>query len=202
MVSLMTPVVKSFFSDTGMEITNEAIQVFGGYGYTRDQGIEQLYRDNRITPIYEGTNSVQAIDLVFRKVLANKILDKFVNLIQNEIRNNKDNQELKKFIEILEKKIIILQDFAKWLEEKLKVQKDDVSAACNDFLKVLSYVALGFSWLKMTKISYENSNKNKDFYDEKINTAKYFFDKIFPRVESHYQSAIAGSESIMKAKFN
>ena len=202
MVSLMTPVVKSFFSDTGMEITNEAIQVFGGYGYTRDQGIEQLYRDNRITPIYEGTNSVQAIDLVFRKVLANKILDKFVNLIQNEIRNNKDNQELKKFIEILEKKIIILQDFAKWLEKKLKVQKDDVSAACNDFLKVLSYVALGFSWLKMTKISYENSNKNKDFYDEKINTAKYFFDKIFPRVESHYQSAIAGSESIMKAKFN
>ena len=202
MVSLMTPVVKSFFSDTGMEITNEAIQVFGGYGYTRDQGIEQLYRDNRITPIYEGTNSVQAIDLVFRKVLANKILDKFVKLIQNEITNNKDNQELKKFIEILEKKIIILQHFAKWLEEKLKVQKDDVSAACNDFLKVLSYVALGFSWLKMTKISYENSNKNKDFYDEKINTAKYFFDKIFPRVDSHYQSAIAGSESIMKAKFN
>ena len=202
MVSLMTPVVKSFFSDTGMEITNEAIQVFGGYGYTRDQGIEQLYRDNRITPIYEGTNSVQAIDLVFRKVLANKILDKFVKLIQNEITNNKDNQELKKFIDILEKKIIILQHFAKWLEEKLKVQRDDVSAACNDFLKVLSYVALGFSWLKMTKISYENSNKNKDFYDEKINTAKYFFDKIFPRVDSHYQSAIAGSESIMKAKFN
>ena len=202
MVSLMTPVVKSFFSDTGMEITNEAIQVFGGYGYTRDQGIEQLYRDNRITPIYEGTNSVQAIDLVFRKVLANKILDKFVKLIQNEITNNKDNQELKKFIEILEKKIIILQHFAKWLEEKLKVQKDDVSAACNDFLKVLSYVALGFSWLKMTKISYENLNKNKDFYDEKINTAKYFFDKIFPRVDSHYQSAISGSESIMKAKFH
>ena len=202
MVSLMTPVVKSFFSDMGMEITNEAIQVFGGYGYTRDQGIEQLYRDNRITPIYEGTNSVQAIDLVFRKVLTNKMLDRFINLIQNEIKNNKDNQDLKKIIDVLEKKIIILQDFAKWLEEKLKVQKDDVSAACNDFLKVLSYVALGFSWLKMTKISYENSNKNKDFYDEKINTAKFFFDKIILRVDSHYQSAITGSDSIMKAKFN
>ena len=62
----MTPVMK-VFSDMGMEITNEAIQVFGGYGYTRDQGIEQLYRDNRITPIYEGTNSVQAIDLVLEK---------------------------------------------------------------------------------------------------------------------------------------
>ena len=202
MVSLMTPVVKSFFSDMVMEITNEAIQVFGGYGYTRDQGIEQLYRDNRITPIYEGTNSVQAIDLVFRKVLVNKTLDKFITLIRYEIKNYKSNQELKKFTDVLEKKIIILQDFSKWLEKKLKVQKDDVSAACNDFLKVLGYVALGYSWLKMTKISYENSNKNKEFYDEKINTAKYFFDKIFPRVGSHYQSAIAGSDSIMKAKFN
>ncbi len=202
MVSLMTPVVKSFFSDMGMEITNEAIQVFGGYGYTRDQGIEQLYRDNRITPIYEGTNSVQAIDLVFRKVLTNKILDKFVSLIRNEIKNNHENPELKKIVDILEKKIIILLDFAKWLDEKLKVKKDDVSAACNDFLKVLGYIALGFSWLKMTKISFENSNKNRDFYNEKINTAKYFFDKIFPRIDSHYQSAISGSDSIMNAKFH
>ena len=64
MVSLMTPVVKSLFSDLGMEITSDAMQIYGGYGYTKDQGIEQLYRDNRITPIYEGTNSVQAIDLV------------------------------------------------------------------------------------------------------------------------------------------
>ena len=97
MVSLMTPVIKSFFSDMGMEITNEAIQIFGGYGYTRDQGIEQLYRDNRITPIYEGTNSVQAIDLVFRKVLNNKILDKFINIVKNEINNSKENNELKRF---------------------------------------------------------------------------------------------------------
>tara|TARA_B100000575_G_scaffold294298_1_gene309339 strand:+ start:934 stop:2694 length:1761 start_codon:yes stop_codon:yes gene_type:complete len=202
MVSLMTPVVKSFFSDMGMEITNEAIQIFGGYGYTRDQGIEQLYRDNRITPIYEGTNSVQAIDLVFRKVLSNRTLEKFLSLIQNEIKNYKDNSDLKKLSETLEKKILILLNFSKWLDEKMKTQKDDVSAACNDFLKVLGYVSLGFSWLKMTKVSFENSNKNKNFYDEKINTAKYFFDKILPRIDSHYYSAIAGSESMMKAKFN
>ena len=202
MVSLMTPVVKSFFSDMGMEITNEAIQVFGGYGYTRDQGIEQLYRDNRITPIYEGTNSVQAIDLVFRKVLTNKTLEKFTSLVQNEIKNYNNNDELKRLSNILEEKIKILLDFSNWLDIKLKNQKDDVSAACNDFLKVLGYVALGYSWLKMTKVSYENSNKNKEFYEEKINTAKYFFDKILPRIDSHYHSAIAGSESLMKAKFN
>ena len=202
MVSLMTPVVKSFFSDMGMEITNEAIQVFGGYGYTRDQGIEQLYRDNRITPIYEGTNSVQAIDLVFRKVLTNRTLEKFTSLVQNEIKNYKSNDELKRLSNILEEKIKLLLDFSNWLDNKLKNQKDDVSAACNDFLKVLGYVALGFSWLKMTKVSYENSSKNKEFYEEKINTAKYFFYKILPRIDSHYHSAVAGSESLMKAKFN
>ncbi len=202
MVSLMTPVVKSFFSDMGMEITNEAIQVFGGYGYTRDQGIEQLYRDNRITPIYEGTNSVQAIDLVFRKVLINRTLEKFISLLQNEIKNYNGNVELKRLSNILKEKIKLLLDFSKWLDDKLKNQKDDVSAACNDFLKVLGYVALGFSWLKMTKVSFDNSSKNKNFYEEKINTAKYFFDKILPRIDSHYHSAIAGSESLMKAKFN
>ena len=201
-VSLMTPVVKSFFSDMGMEITNEAIQIFGGYGYTRDQGIEQLYRDNRITPIYEGTNSVQAIDLVFRKVLTNRTLEKFVSLLQNEIKNYNDNVELKRLSNILKEKIKLLLDFSKWLDDKLKNQKDDVSAACNDFLKVLGYVALGFSWLKMTKVSFDNSSKNKNFYEEKINTAKYFFDKILPRIDSHYHSAISGSESLMKAKFN
>ncbi len=202
MVSLMTPVVKSFFSDMGMEITNEAIQIFGGYGYTRDQGIEQLYRDNRITPIYEGTNSVQAIDLVFRKVLTNRTLEKFISLLQNEIKDYNDNVELKRLSNILKEKIKLLLDFSKWLDDKLKNQKDDVSAACNDFLKVLGYVALGFSWLKMTKVSFDNSSKNKNFYEEKINTAKYFFDKILPRIDSHYHSAIAGSESLMKAKFN
>ena len=91
-VSLMTPVVKSLFTDLGMEITNDAMQIYGGYGYTKDQGIEQLYRDNRITPIYEGTNSVQAADLVFRK-LSNKngnIIKNFLDLVKSETNSNDD----------------------------------------------------------------------------------------------------------------
>jgi len=87
-VSLMTPVVKSLFSDMGMEITSDAMLIFGGYGYTKDQGIEQLYRDNRITPIYEGTNSVQAIDLVFRKLISKEkdIIGKYIKLVEEEIK--------------------------------------------------------------------------------------------------------------------
>jgi len=202
LVSLMTPVVKSFFTDMGTEITNEAIQVFGGYGYTKDQGIEQLYRDNRITPIYEGTNSIQAIDLVFRKVLNKKILSRFVTLIKNEIKNNKDKIELKKFSKILEYNLNLLLEFTNWLEDRNKNKKDDVSSACNDFLKVLGYISLGYSWFKTTKVSLEKLSENKNFYEEKINTAKYFFNKIIPRIESHYNSAKTGSDNIMNAKFN
>ncbi len=202
LVSLITPVVKSFFTDMGTEITNEAIQIFGGYGYTKDQGIEQLFRDNRITPIYEGTNSVQAIDLVFRKVLNNKVLSNFISIIKKEIKEENGKPELEKFSKILGVSINHLEEFAKWLEEKNKNKKDDVSSACNDFLKVLGYVSLAYSWFKITKVSLDRLNENKNFYEEKVNTANYYFDKILPRVEAHYKSAKAGSDSIMKAKFN
>ena len=202
LVSLMTPVVKSFFTDMGTEITNEAIQVFGGYGYTKDQGIEQLYRDNRITPIYEGTNSVQAIDLVFRKVLNKKILSNFIKIIRKEINEVDGKEELKKFSIILENNIQNIEKLTTWFEAKNKNKKDDVSAACNDFLKILGYISLGYSWFKIAKISLNKLNENKDFYNEKINTAKFFYDKIMPRIESHYNSAKSGSDNIMKAKFN
>ena len=202
LVSLMTPVVKSFFTDMGTEITNEAIQVFGGYGYTKDQGIEQLYRDNRITPIYEGTNSVQAIDLVFRKVLNKKILSNFIKIIRKEINEVDGKEELKKLSIILENNIKNIEKLTTWFEAKNKNKKDDVSAACNDFLKILGYISLGYSWFKIAKISLNKLNENKDFYNEKINTAKFFYDKIMPRIESHYNSAKSGSDNIMKAKFN
>ncbi len=202
LVSLITPVIKSFFTDMGTDITNEAIQVFGGYGYTKDQGIEQLYRDNRITPIYEGTNSVQAIDLVFRKVLNNSILSNFISIIKSEIKEVNDKSELKQFSKTLEINLKHLEKFTKWLEEKNNTKKDDVSSACNDFLKVLGYISVAFSWFKITKVSLEKLNENKTFYEEKINTAKYFYDKILPRVEMHFNSAKNGSEFIMNAKFN
>ena len=202
LVSLLTPVVKSFFTDMGTEITNEAIQIFGGYGYTKDQGIEQLYRDNRITPIYEGTNSVQAIDLVFRKVLNNKILSNFISIIRDEIKDDKGREELKSFSQVLEKNLKLLEEFIIWLEKKNNTKKDDVSSACNDFLKVLGYISLGYAWFKITKVSLHKLNENKDFYEEKINTSKYFYNKILPRVQAHFNSALTGSDIIMNAKFN
>ena len=86
--------------------------------------------------------------------------------------------------------------------KKIKASKDDVSAACNDYLKVLGYIGLAHSWLKILKVSYEKLNTNKSFFNDKINTGTYYFDKILPRVQSHYLSAITGSNSMMKANFN
>ena len=201
-VSLMTPIIKSFFTDMGMEITNDAIQVFGGYGYTRDQGIEQLFRDNRITPIYEGTNSIQAIDLVQRKILNNKIFDNFISQINEEIEICKKNKNLSSFVEKLKKYMELLVNFTLWLGKKSTSSKDDVSSACNDYLKVFGYVSLAYSWLKILRVSHEKFESNKNFFNDKINTATYYFEKILPRVQAHYISAISGSETMMKTNFN
>ncbi|MDA9653662.1 acyl-CoA dehydrogenase family protein [Candidatus Pelagibacter sp.] len=201
-VSLMTPVVKSLFTDLGMEITNDAMQIHGGYGYTKDQGIEQLYRDNRITPIYEGTNSVQAADLVFRK-LSNKngnIINKFLDLIKSETISN--NEKIKPFTEEFSHYLNILTKFSEWINEKAKTEKDDVSAAANDYLKTLGFVSIAYSWIKVLQISFKDYSENKSFYDDKINTAKFYFDKVLPRAEHHYKSAISGSSNIMNFKFN
>ncbi len=202
MVSLMTPVVKSLFSDMGMEITSEAMQIYGGYGYTKDQGIEQLYRDNRITPIYEGTNSIQAIDLVFRKIVNKNgdIIEKYINMMNRDL--NESNENLKPFIKQLKIYIEKLNNFSIWMKEKIKSSKDDANAASNDYLKVLGYVAVGHSWLKVLEVCYNDYSNNKNFYEDKIQTANFYFNRVLPRVESHFLSASTGSKYIMDFKFN
>ena len=200
-VSLMTPVVKTMFTDLGMEITSEAMQVFGGYGYTKDQGIEQLYRDNRITPIYEGTNSVQAADLVFRK-LVNKngdIINKYLTMIKNDC--NIEDEKIKPFIKDLNVHIEILNNFTSWIKEKIQNSKDDASAACNDYLKALGFVSIAHAWIKVLEVSFKDYDSNKVFYEDKIQTAKFYFKRVLPRVENHFKTATTGSEYIMNFNF-
>ncbi len=203
-VSLMTPIVKSLFTDMGMEITSDAMQIFGGYGYTKDQGIEQLYRDNRITPIYEGTNSIQAIDLVFRKLISkNKdIIGRYIKLVDEEIKKNKNQNEIKPLAEKLDKYLKITISFTDWIKEKVKSSKNDAGAASNDYLKVLGLIALAHSWLKVLNVSYKELDKNKKFFEDKIKTADFFFNRVLPRIDFHYKSAISGSSNIMDFKFN
>ena len=201
-VSLMTPVVKSMFTDMGMEITSEAMQIHGGYGFTKDLGIEQLYRDNRITPIYEGTNSVQAADLVFRKLVTKNgdIIDKYLKLIKEE--TNIKDEKIQSFTKQLDHYLDMLNKFTHWIKDKIKDSKDDVSAACNDYLKVLGLVATAHAWIKVLEVSFKDYENNKDFYEDKIQTANFYFNRVLPRAESHFKSAITGSNYIMDFKFN
>ena len=202
LVSLMTPVVKTMFTDMGMEITSEAMQVYGGYGYTKDQGIEQLYRDNRITPIYEGTNSVQAADLVFRK-LVNKngdIINKYLDMIKNDC--DTENKKIKPFAKELNDQIEILSNFTAWIKEKIQNSKDDASAACNDYLKALGFVSIAHSWIKVLEVSFKDYDNNKNFYEDKIQTANFYFKRVLPRAENHFKTATTGSDYIMNFKFN
>ena len=202
LVSLMTPVVKSLFTDLGMEITNDAMQIHGGYGYTKDQGIEQFFRDNRITPIYEGTNSVQAADLVFRKLINKNgnIIDKYLKIIRDDCKI--DLKEIKPFTKDLNYNLEYLIGFTDWIKSNLQNSKDDVSAACNDYLKALGYVSIAHAWIKVLEVSFRDYDQNKSFYEDKIQTANFYFKRVLPRCRYHYATANTGSDYIMNFKFN
>tara|TARA_Y100000590_G_scaffold287310_1_gene323448 strand:- start:283 stop:840 length:558 start_codon:yes stop_codon:yes gene_type:complete len=185
-----------------MEITSDAMQVYGGYGYTKDQGIEQLYRDNRITPIYEGTNSIQAADLVFRKLFNRNgdIINKYINMIKNDC--NIEHEKIKPFIKDLNIHIEILNNFTSWIKEKIQNSKDDASAACNDYLKALGFISIAHAWIKVLEVSFKDYDNNKDFYEDKIQTARFYFKRVLPRSENHFKTATTGSDYIMNFKFN
>ena len=112
------------------------------------------------------------------------------------------NGQTKPFIEQFTYYLDVLSKFSEWTIEKAKTDRDDVSAAANDYLKTLGYVSVAYSWIKVLEVSFKNYDENKKFYDEKINTAKFYFDKVLPRAEQHYKSAISGSLNIMNFRFN
>jgi len=114
----------------------------------------------------------------------------------------KHKEKINPFIEKLNKNIEILLKFTNWIKEKMQNSKDDVSAACNDYLKVLGLVATAHAWIKVLEVSFNDYEKNKQFYEEKIQTANFFFNRVLPRIESYYLTATSGSKYIMDFKFN
>ena len=123
-----------------------------------------------------------------------------MNLIKSE--TNSDDEKMKPFVDSLNYNLGILKKFSDWTIDKIKTNKDDVSAAANDYLKTLGYISLAFSWVKVLTVSFKDFEENKKFHEDKINTAKFYFEKVLPRAEQHYKSAISGSSNIMNFKFN
>lgn len=201
-VALMTPVIKSYFTDMGVEVANMAIQCYGGHGYIKEHGVEQFLRDARIAPIYEGTNGVQAMDLVGRKLGMNggRAIQAFFAEVQQFIEANKDDETIGAQAGQLQAALGHLQAATMWLMQNGMTNPDNAGAASSDYLRLMALVTFGFIWAQASKIAGEklgNGADNADFYRNKLTTARFFFERMLPDTSSLLAKIEAGSESMM-----
>ena len=202
LVALMTPVAKAFFTDLGFENTVTGQQVFGGHGYIREWGQEQLVRDARITQIYEGTNGIQAMDLLIRKVAGSNgaMLEVFTDEVNAFIESTKDEQGMSEFITPLAEAVSDLTDLTTDLLAKSQHDINELGASANDYLHVFGYTAMAYVWARMAQVSLfqqeSNGESGKDFYQSKLHTARYFFSRLLPRRLSLIASAKSGSDCL------
>ena len=196
-VSLMTPILKSFSTDVGCEAANLALQIYGGHGYIKDQGIEQLVRDSRIAPIYEGTNGIQALDLVGRKMPMHtgRLLNSFFHVVKKYLEKNSFNYNLNEFIPPLAKSFGRLQQVTSFITSKGLSNPDEAAGPAVDYLKMFSLVAIGYVWTQYAEISSNKKNEDPEgFYKAKIASGKYFMSKILPETGSLMSSIMSGAK--------
>ena len=183
-IALMTPIIKSYASDKSVENTNRAMQIYGGHGFITDHGMEQLVRDARITTIYEGTNGVQALDLIGRKLnIDNGLLfNQFIELIDNYINKINQNDKMSKYLNLYlpsYKKFKDILNFIKSLKDEKEINSHAV-----EFLNLSSLIALGYVWLKFIEISLDKLEKSEDdFYNSKIETGNFFLTKLLTEIQ-------------------
>ncbi len=199
-VQLMTPVVKAFFTDMAFENTNHALQIHGGYGYTQDFGVEQYVRDARITQIYEGTNGIQGLDLVGRKLGMHmgRLLRRFFHPVQEFIKEHEDNEDLAEFVGPLAKSFDRLQRAALTVAQKGMANPEEAGAASTDFLSLFGHTALAYLWTRAVIVSKPNENGSESlFYKGKIDTARFYMQKILPRTSTLFATIMAGKKTLM-----
>ena len=199
-VQLMTPIVKAFLTDAGSEISNIGLQVYGGHGYIQDYPMEQYVRDARISQIYEGTNGIQALDLVGRKLPAHmgRYARHFFHPVDQFIQTHRDNDTLKEFIEPLEKSFVRLQQATATLAQRSLKKPEEAGAAATDYLKMFGLVACAYLWAKTVVIALPKiESDDKDFYESKVHTARFFMVKLLPQTSSLLSTIMAGSKPLM-----
>ncbi len=200
-VSLLTPVIKGVFTDLGFANSIEAQQVWGGHGYIRESGMEQFVRDARITMIYEGTNGIQALDLVGRKLGQNngRAVQAFFKIIGTFIAEHKDG-DLAEFTSPLAAAVADLQKATMWLMEHGRKSPEDAGAAAVDYMHLMGLVALGHMWAQMAKVAREklaDGAADRAFYENKLKTGRYFMRRILPETKSRLAKLEAGAEPVM-----
>ncbi|MFK5732809.1 acyl-CoA dehydrogenase C-terminal domain-containing protein [Pseudomonas urmiensis] len=195
LVALLTPVAKAFLTDLGLECTVHGQQVFGGHGYIREWGQEQLVRDVRITQIYEGTNGIQALDLMGRKVVGSG--GAFYRLFADEIRQfiGTSGADLGEFTQPLGAALEQLDGLTEWVLEQAKANPNEIGAASVEYLHAFGYVAYAYMWALMARAAKAGEG-DEAFYGAKLGTARFYFARLLPRVDSLVASVKAGSESL------
>ena len=201
MLAMLTPIVKAFLTDNGHIATNACMQVFGGHGFIKEWGMEQFVRDNRINMIYEGTNTVQSLDLLGRKILSNNgaTLKKFGKMIAALVAEEGVNEKMAEFIN----PIAVLGDqmtkFTTEIGFKAFQNPDEVGAAAVDYLRVAGHMVFGYFWARMAQVALRQiAAGNADpFYLAKLQTARFYFAKLFPETSTLMRTARAGSKVLM-----
>ncbi len=196
LVALLTPAAKAFFTDTGLESCVLGQQVFGGHGYIREWGQEQLVRDVRIAQIYEGTNGIQALDLMGRKVVANGGL--FLSIFSREVRAFAAgaNAELAEFVTPLLTALDLLDNLTQGIVARAGNDPREIGAASVEYLHLFGYTAYAYLWARMAAAAQRQREVDPAFHDGKLATARFYFARILPRVHSLAAAVEAGSESL------
>ncbi|MDM8190149.1 acyl-CoA dehydrogenase [Pseudomonas koreensis] len=202
LLAFLTPICKAFMTDTGLEVTNHGMQVFGGHGFIREWGMEQLVRDCRIAPIYEGTNGIQALDLLGRKVLGSqgKLLRGFTKIVHKFCAANADHPQLGSFVAQLNGLNQQWGDLTMKVGMAAMKNPDEVGAASVDYLMYSGYIILGYLWLRMALVAQaqlEAGEGEADFLKGKLATCEFYFKRLLPRTSTHQAAIEAGSDCLM-----
>lgn len=202
LISLLTPVIKGVMTDKGYENATNAQQVYGGHGYVAEWGMEQFVRDARIAMIYEGTNGIQALDLVGRKLAQNggRGIRTYFEVQETFIKENMDDERMEPFVKGLKAAVEDLQASTMWFMQNAMQNPDNAGAGSVAYMHLLGLVAIGHMWAQMAKVAFEALDGNADdkqFYETKLATAKYFFSHMMPETSVHRARVEAGSETMM-----
>ncbi len=203
-VALVTPIVKALITDLGYEAANIGIQVYGGHGYIREWGMEQFVRDCRIAQIYEGTNGVQALDLVGRKMPANfgRNLRQFFHPVADYIEGHQHNEQMVEFIGPLAKSFGRLQQATGAIAQRGMARPDEAGAAATEYLRLFGLTALAYLWARMAEVALAKIAAGGDadsdgFYKHKVLTARFYYERILPETSSLLSKIMAGGKTMM-----
>jgi Acetyl-CoA dehydrogenase C-terminal like/Acyl-CoA dehydrogenase, C-terminal domain len=190
--------MKAFVTDAGFQCTNLALQVFGGHGYIREWGMEQYVRDARINLIYEGTNAIQSLDLLGRKVLADNgaKLRKFGALVETFLREESTQPAMAEFVGPLADLADKVGKLTMEIGMKAQQDPDEAAAAAVDYLRVIGHLALGYFWARMARVALDKQAADP-FYVAKLATARFYFARLLPETATLIRTARSGAQSLM-----